>query len=198
MRERRVCNTPGCGRGHKGRGKCAACLARIRRNGTWIRPTLADRFWRRVRKSDGCWEWGGAVRGKGYGEIGRGGRGQGVVDTHRLSWELHFGEIPEGLQVLHRCDNPPCVRPDHLFLGTVADNMADKAQKGRAPSISNPGEQAGRAKLTNADVLAIRRRAAAGERLFQIARSFPVSASTIGQVVNRKTWGHLARELEVA
>lgn len=87
------------------------------------------RFWSNVRRSDGCWEWTGSKRGNGYGCLAVGGR---QVGAHRVAWETQNGPIPEGLFVLHKCDNPPCVRPDHLFLGTAKDNAMDMARKGRA------------------------------------------------------------------
>lgn len=89
---------------------------------------LETRFWQRVEKTDGCWRWTGPLHAFGYGLIWRGGNN---VGAHRISWEIHVGPIPDGLFVLHRCDNPPCVRPDHLFLGTQADNIHDMVAKGR-------------------------------------------------------------------
>jgi len=88
---------------------------------------LAERLWSKVTKTETCWTWTGARNRKGYGEIGAKGR---VQKAHRIAWELTYGPIPEGLDVLHHCDNPPCCRPDHLFLGTDADNMADMMAKG--------------------------------------------------------------------
>jgi len=87
------------------------------------------RFWRFVNKTDECWLWQGA-------KVGQGGYGNFGVDkkhhlAHRVSYELANGPIPDGMWVLHRCDNPPCVNPDHLFLGTRSDNMKDAHQKGR-------------------------------------------------------------------
>lgn len=92
-------------------------------------PTEAQaRFWDRVEKSDSCWLWTGAKVPDGYGTMSY----EGVVrKTHRLSWLFVYGQVPLGMSVLHRCDNPPCVRPDHLFLGTQSDNMRDCASKGR-------------------------------------------------------------------
>lgn len=103
------------------------------------RPTLAERFWAGVEKTDGCWNWVLSTRNKDveYGCIrDREGKSQ---RTNRVSWELHFGPIPEGMIVCHKCDNPRCVRPDHLFLGTHKDNHDDMVRKGRqakGPALS--------------------------------------------------------------
>lgn len=90
--------------------------------------TIRERFWAKVRRGDGCWEWTAARSAAGYGWF-KGAAGPELA--HRVAWRLERGEIQAGLFVLHRCDNPRCVRPDHLFLGTNADNMADMVQKGR-------------------------------------------------------------------
>jgi hypothetical protein len=91
---------------------------------------VADRFWEKVEKGDGCWTWVGTRTGRGYGTF-RANDPRRQEPAHRLSWEFVNGPIPDGLSVLHHCDNPPCVRPDHLFLGTRGDNNRDAAAKGR-------------------------------------------------------------------
>ncbi len=90
---------------------------------------LEQRFWPKVEKTGTCWVWQGATDSHGYGQIHEEPRGHS--QAHRVSWELAYGPIPEGLDVLHCCDNPPCVRPTHLFLGTQLDNNLDAINKGR-------------------------------------------------------------------
>ena len=92
--------------------------------------TRPERFWPKVRKGDGCWEWTGQLNHRGYGQVG-GHRHRKA--THRTAWELTHGPVPPGLFVLHHCDNPPCCRPDHLFVGTARDNVLDMYRKGRHP-----------------------------------------------------------------
>lgn len=164
---------------------------------------ITDRFWEKVKKTDGCWEWTGYRIPFGHGRMGIGGRGNGGILTHRLSWELHYGAIPDGLEVCHKCDNPPCVRPDHLFLGTHADNMHDMAVKGRSPrgdqsgQHTHPenrprGEYNGTSKLTNEQVIEIRRcYAIGGISHSQLARTYHVNQSTICRLLTRKKWQHI-------
>ena len=95
---------------------------------------FAERFWARVSKTDNCWEWTGS-KSRGYGSFSMG-REYGTKRSHRMSYEMAYGPIPEGLFVCHHCDNPGCVRPDHLFVGTHADNMLDAIKKGR---LTHPG-----------------------------------------------------------
>lgn len=158
-----------------------------------------NRFWSKVDKSggpDACWPWT-AYRLKGYGQVWAGGK---MVLAHRLAYELVNGPIPDNLCALHRCDNPPCCNPAHIFLGTQADNMADKTAKGRQsrgeqhysrtkPERMVRGERNGRAKLNEAQVQEIRAAyAAGGVTLHELAARFVVGQATVWRVVRRKTW----------
>lgn len=150
---------------------------------------LGERFWPKVTKSDGCWEWNAQRDGKGYGRM----RGPGApgcrgknIPAPRVSWLLHFGDIPPGLCVCHRCDNPPCVRPDHLFLGTRGENNQDAASKGR----NARGEKNGQAKLSPVDVATIRSRIAAGDVQRAIARDYGVTFQLISEIGRGNLWKH--------
>lgn len=141
---------------------------------------------------DSCWSWVGAVssRDDPYGTIYVG-PGQGRDKAHRVSWSLHFGAVPGGLCVLHKCDNPPCTNPKHLFLGTNLDNIADKVSKGRQRNAPKIGEDNHYAKLTEVDVLEIRRLLAAGALGKDLAAQFDVDTTTISSIRNADSWKHI-------
>ena len=150
------------------------------------------RFSSFVDKSDGCWTWTGAILKKmgGYGAFRLQGR---TLGAHRASWVLMNGPIPAGLFVCHHCDNPACVRPDHLFLGTNADNVADMVAKGRQRDpIGMKGSAHPRAKVSERDVLEIRRRAMGGDPRSALASEFGISASSLEHIISRRTWRHVA------
>ena len=139
----------------------------------------------------GCWEWQGSTR-NGYGRITVGSRKDGsrkTMSTHRLAYELHYGEIPKGMEICHKCDNRRCVNPYHLFLGTRQDNIDDREQKGR----NNPpkGEKHAKAKLTEADVLAIRTKRLQGISFSKLAEEYGVCKRTIQNAVSGKNWSYL-------
>lgn len=147
------------------------------------------RFWLAVTKTEGCWEWDRKARGSwGYGRIWWNGR---VRKAHHVSWEIHCGAITNGLWVLHHCDNPSCVRPDHLYLGTAADNARDMVGRGRSRAGPPPGEANPSAVLTEAIVRDIRRRVQAGEQYRAISRDIGVSETTVRSAALRETWRHV-------
>lgn len=144
-----------------------------------------NRFWDKVEKGEGCWEWLACVQ-KGYGRFKVGGKRGSMKLAHRVAWELANGPIPDGLNVLHRCDNGKCVRPAHLFLGTQMDNVRDCVAKGRYPS--RVGERNGRARLSKQDAERIRERNAAGESYRKLGAEYGVNYAHIGHIVNRLVW----------
>lgn len=147
---------------------------------------LADRFWPKVRMGapDECWTWTATADHHGYGQIGYGG-GNRHIKAHRASWLIHFGVLPPPeVKVCHRCDNPGCVNPGHLFLGTQADNHDDMKAKGRG----NIGMRHGNHKLTDEQVIEIR--SAAG-KLDDIGARFGVSGSIVSEVQLGKSWKHV-------
>lgn len=145
------------------------------------KKTPAYRFWRFVQKTEKCWIWLGTTR-RGYGRCGVN------IQAHRYSYELHKGTIPDGLKVLHTCDTPSCVNPDHLYVGTNKDNSQDAVRRGRIAH----GERQGSSKLTAKDITAIRSMFATGYYTRKdIAKVFKVSASSVALIVAGKTWRHV-------
>ena len=151
-----------------------------------MRREASERFWEKVDKSGECWTWRGRRTPNNYGEFTVGYQKFGA---HRFSWMLHSGPIPDGLYVCHHCDNPPCVNPDHLFLGTAKENMRDQIRKGRG--AYRVGENSKVTKLTNEMVKDIYQRACAGEQYLAIAKSLDVSRNLVTSIARGRTWRHV-------
>lgn len=141
---------------------------------------LIERFWKQVEigAPDECWEWTGSKRGRNYGGFKIGGV---AYYAHRVAWEFTHGAIPEGLHVCHHCDNPGCVNPYHLFLGTRADNMQDAAKKGRMPKKLNEGEVLEIRKLLTEGILTEQK----------MGEMFDVSGRAISNIKRGESWNWL-------
>lgn len=169
-------------------------------------PFMSTIIFHNSVERDGCWEWQGG-KSKGYGRISVNGS---PYSTHRIAYAERYGPIPDGMIVRHKCDNPPCCNPDHLELGTQADNIADMVSRGRhvpgpgrprgtrstrpsgTPSPNIQGEKHGNAKLADEDVIAIRleyRSGGVSQR--ELAYKFAVDPSRISRIVSGKDWTHL-------
>ncbi len=178
----------------------------LKRRKTGPKPLPPEkRFWPKVREGapDECWEWQGSRLKTGYGQFAVS-RSRAAL-AHRMSWELANGPIPDGMHVLHHCDNPPCVNPAHLFLGSNEDNIADRVAKGRSPAgrhhwtAQRPnrvarGSRSGTAKLSEADAGKIRELRRAGYTQQEIADRFGVSRATVYLIQENKRWISSARQ----
>lgn len=178
----------------------------------WCRPCLGtgidfqDRYWEKVRKTDGCWLWTAFTNKGGYGSFKMPGRRGSVIRAHRVSWMMTNGEVSDGLFVLHNCpggDNPACVNPAHLWLGGHLENTRDMEAKGRArhpagdasgrrkyPERWPKGEQHHNAVLTAPVVLEIKSRLRAGENRNQLAKEKGVSWTAVDRIAKGVTWAH--------
>jgi len=154
-----------------------------------------DRLWERIDRVGDCWVFTGMKTNKGYGKIRVGSRTDGtrkMVSSHRLSWELTNGKIPDGMHVLHRCDNPSCINPAHLFLGSNQDNMSDMANKGRSRKsigVLNPS-----VKLTEEQVREIKLRLKNGESVVSMEDDYPVGRELLYHIKNNRNWSHIKLE----
>ena len=154
------------------------------------RPPVYDRVMAKtMRLPSGCLVFQGRASPSGHGMI-RAGESSGVY-VHRIVWENAHGTIPAGMRICHRCDNPPCVELGHLFIGTQGDNIRDMFAKGRNRSREQRGEANASSRLRAQDVLDIRRRRTAGDRVVDLAHDFGVSRGTIYLIVTGRVWGHL-------
>lgn len=153
-------------------------------------PGLTERFWAKVciGPKDECWEWTASRLKNGYGHIGVGGK---TEYAHRLSYKIHKGSVPAGLDVCHSCDNRACVNPDHLWIGTRAENMADCATKGRARGPNYKGSEVGTSKLVEMDVVLIKAALLKGASPSDLGRKYGVSRSAISMIKRGKSWAHI-------
>lgn len=153
-----------------------------------MKPTPKERLLSKaliIEDEKSCWEWQGTKDRDGYGRFNIDGK---TKRAHRASWEIHYGEIPKENCICHKCDNPCCIRPDHLFLGTVYDNNHDKEKKNR----QSRGENNGMRKLSDVEILEIRdlhKKGTHNQR--QLAAMFGVSTSAISRIVNNRRWNHV-------
>jgi hypothetical protein len=161
------------------------------------------RFWKNVVKlASGCWEWTGNREAKGYGRFGAENK---MHKAHRFSYELHYGPIPEGKMIIHSCDNPPCINPDHISAGTCKDNSDDMISRNRAvhnrgtkphykkhPEEIQRGERIGTHKVTESQIKQIRSLyASGGYYQHVIAKMFHISQTSVWRIVRDITWKHV-------
>ena len=144
-----------------------------------IDEKILDRFWAKVKKSDGCWEWTAYKNEKGYGRFlwPKSGH-RSMMMAHRFSYIVHYGAFDESLFILHKCDNPSCVNPEHLFTGTHQDNVRDMLEKGRDTQR----------KLTESDVIKIRGLAENGTPSLEISRMYNIDKAHAWAVTRGKSW----------
>lgn len=154
-------------------------------NKLFKKTPLSERFWEKVEKTDGCWNWTGAKHKAGYGKIGN---PDGHKLAHRVSWTMAYGEIPNGFFICHKCDNPSCVKPSHLFLGTPQDNVDDMFRKKR----NSHGEKHHKSKLTKENVEKIRKLYKQGKYYqYELANMLGVCQAQINRIINEKRWSHV-------
>lgn len=153
-----------------------------------LSPTFAERFWAKVfivPYDRGCWLWTASCHDFGYGQIGRNGKHSPPIRAHVASWLLHFGPVPAGMYVCHRCDNPPCCNPNHLFLGTHKQNLQDMRLKGRGAKC----ESHGRRKLTQSQVDQMRAAYVPGETTYEsLAKIFGIGGEQVSKIIRNKNW----------
>jgi hypothetical protein len=140
-----------------------------------------------VSTTNACWLWTASTV-KGYGQIGAGGTGGRMLKAHRVSWEMHNGQILDGMGVLHSCDTPLCVNPKHLFLGTTADNNKDMVEKGRQVRGSRVAHKTS---LTEAKVLEMKLLLKIGQIRSEISKKFNVTMNVVNEIASGRTWRHV-------
>lgn len=149
---------------------------------------VQERFMNKVLQTDTCWNWTGYRNSYGYGKFCL---NKKIDFAHRVSFTLFKGEIPKGMCILHSCDNPRCVRPQHIRLGTHKENMEDKVAKNRQHKPN--GELNGRSKLKNHDVSELLVLHAFGFSGVELAKQFDISIAVVSTIINNRSWKHIAR-----
>ena len=194
----KTCSIPDCGARHKARGLCGRHLFRYYKHGdpsVNLAPKnvpVAERISAKTDRSagpNGCWPFsgGGSKSRSGHRRMWLDGR---MVQVHRIAWELQIGKpVPDGLVVRHSCDNPQCVNPAHLLVGTISDNNQDRDERGR--HVSLPGSLNGNAKLTEADVIEIRGLLVQRVSQYRIAERFGISQGLVSLIHRGKAWSHV-------
>jgi hypothetical protein len=190
-----LCKFDGCK--NQKRGEYCPAHYEQKRSGKTLKPlqlqyhglTEEARFLKRtvVDEQTGCWNWTGSVMKVGWHGQWRNAAGN-IEPTHRAAWRLFKSPIPKGVSICHKCDNPICVNPAHLFIGSQADNMKDMWAKGRARPKSSIGECHGMSKVTSEIVKEIR---SSSETGMALAEKFGISATTVCDIKKRRTWNHI-------
>ena len=192
----KFCQVEGCGRKHEGHNLCGMHLTRLKKygdvnGGIKNQASLEERFWRFVTPlgPEDCWIWVGQKLANKYGRLSLGSKGLGSDGAHRVSWEIHNKQkIPVGMVVMHSCDNPSCVNPSHLSVGTPKQNSDDMIAKGRKKIVVPVGEQNGKSIIT-ADIARQIRESKDNHAV--TARRFGVSAGCVRSVRSFRTWKHI-------
>lgn len=181
------------------RGLCHVCEEKLMKPLVFSCPSLQARFWPKVKFTDSCWLWSASISGVGYGQISFRGK---PATIHRLVWELYFGPVPIGKIVRHKCDVRHCCNPEHLEVGTYADNSMDmvnrgRSTKGRLHGSANQGERNGRHKLTAETVETIRQcYARGGITQVELGRKHGVSGAHICGIVKARFWKKVVSSLQ--
>ena len=185
----KTCIDCGCGLARSMTGRCRRCALAHRKAHTPIKTwqERIDCHWEPVTET-GCWLWTGALASDGYGLVSQRIDGRNICKrAHRLSYELHIGQIPKDMSVLHKCDTPICINPAHLFVGTQKANTDDACRKGR----HSHGDRHGHSKLTESDVRSIR---ADTRSLLVIATDYGVTPGPIYAIKTGRNWRHVKQE----
>jgi hypothetical protein len=188
-----MCSVENCEREATKSGMCNMHYLRVRRHGNphdgiKNHAPIEERFWRFIVKNESCWSWTGN-KALGYGRISTGKKPYVLILAHRLSWEIHNKQkIPEGMFVMHKCDNPECCNPDHLMIGTPKENTQDMIKKGRKRVVAPLGTENGKSVLNEEKVRFIRSSDLPHAKL---AKLLEVSPSCVRGVRTGRTWGHI-------